>query len=328
MSGGAFGVLSPELALGAVDSALELSPKGDIFPYASYVNRVYGFTSEDGGAYVVKFYRPGRWSAEAIRQEHAFLCECAAQEIPVVPPLADQDGETLFTLEIESETRIDDFRFAVFPKKGGRSFDAESDSDWLRLGALAGRLHAVGALARAEARPRLDSRLALQSLGLVEPLIHPEFRADFSSICREAIARCASHVDSLPLLRIHGDLHRGNILDRQDEGLILLDFDDMVTGPAVQDLWLLLPGRAPECRRELSLLLEGYSEFSALPGGSLAAIEALRLFRILHFLAWRSIQREDDWFKREFPDWGGRAFWLAELEDVGDQIAAIESGTD
>ncbi|HEY9054394.1 MAG TPA: serine/threonine protein kinase, partial [Rectinemataceae bacterium] len=297
-------------------------------PYSSYVNRVYGFTAEDGASYVVKFYRPGRWSAEAIRQEHAFLSECNARDIPVVPPLAAEDGQTLFVLEAESETGIQEYHFAIFPKRGGRSFDAESDSDWIRLGALAGRLHSIGALARADARPRLSSALALNNLEVIEPLVHPEFRAKLSSLCRQAIARSAFLIDDLPILRIHGDLHRGNILDRQGEGLLLLDFDDMVMGPAVQDLWLLLPGRTHECRRELSLLLEGYSEFSALPPGSLAAIETLRLFRILHFLAWRSIQREDDWFRRDFPDWGGRAFWLAEFEDIADQVAAIENGLD
>jgi Ser/Thr protein kinase RdoA (MazF antagonist) len=339
MRGGAFDALSPEIVLQAVEQALGFVPEGNLTPYPSYVNRVYGFSDEEGRQFVAKFYRPGRWSEEAILEEHLFLADCAADEIPVVPPLADDSGETLFTIEIEAEDdavepldRASDgpagetgaplsFSFAVFPKRGGRSFDAERAEDWERLGALAGRLHEVGARRDAPARLRLSSALALANLRLVEPLVHPEFRAEFADLCGGTIEATAAALDALPTLRIHGDLHRGNILERGDEGLLLLDFDDMAPGPQVQDLWLLLPGRTRDCGRELSLLIGGYSEFSVLPAGSVAAIETLRFHRMLHFLAWRSLQREDLWFKRDFPDWGGRAFWIRELEDFREQAA-------
>jgi len=134
-------------------------------------------------------------------------------------------------------------------------------------------------------------------------------------------------MSSANVQRIHGDLHRGNILERPDQGLLLLDFDDMAIGPPIQDLWLLLPGRAAECGRELGFLLDGYSEFSELPQESLGLIENLRLYRMLHFLAWRALQRQDLWFKKDFPDWGSRAFWIQELEDFRDQAKIIASET-
>ncbi len=319
---GAFDALSPEAVFESVEVAYGIRPEGGLWPYSSYVNRVYGFRGEDEKDYVVKFYRPGRWSEEAILEEHRFLADCAEAELPVVAPLPGLDGDTLPAIALNDD---DDtvFFFALFPKRGGRSFDAESDDDWLRLGALAGRLHVVGAKRGAAARPTLGPRLALSNLDVVEPLVHPEFRSEFAELCRDTIALTADEVASLGTRRIHGDLHRGNILSRPGEGLLLLDFDDMMVGPPVQDLWLLLPDRGDEASRERSLLLEGYAEFAELEAGSVRAIETLRFYRMLHFLAWRSLQRDDQWFKRDYPDWGGRAFWIGELEDFRDQARVI-----
>ena len=335
---GSFDALSPALVLEAVEAAYGIVPDGSLTPYSSYVNRVYGLRDENGSEYVVKFYRPGRWTEKAILEEHLFLADCAKAELPVVAPLEDANGQTLPAVEIEADDEdraqgssqsaaLEDppgaFFFALFPKRGGRSFDAESESDWLRLGGLAGRLHQVGARRQAPARSRLGPELALANLSIVEPLVHPEFRAEFSETCRGILDSTSGQVAALRSLRIHGDLHRGNILERPGEGLLLLDFDDMMTGPPVQDLWLLLPGHAEDCAKELSLLVEGYSEFSELEAGSVAVIEVLRFYRMLHFLAWRSLQRDDKWFRRDFPDWGGRSFWIRELEDFRDQSRIV-----
>ncbi|MFZ2780670.1 MAG: serine/threonine protein kinase [Rectinemataceae bacterium] len=321
---GSFDSLSPELVLEAVESAFELRMDGTIQPYSSYVNRVYGLRGESGGEYVAKFYRPGRWTADAILEEHRFLDDCLHAELPVVGPIVDASGSTLPELEVESEDSSTSlYRFALFPKRGGRGFDAEEDSDWRRLGALSGRLHAVGALRAATHRTRLNSSLVLSNLEELEPAVHPEFRGEFMELCRDTISGISEPLDSSRAQRIHGDLHRGNILERPGEGLILLDFDDMMTGPPVQDLWLLLPGRSEECGREWSLLVEGYSEFAELEAGSRALIEPLRFCRMLHFLVWRMRQRDDLWFAREFPDWGGRAFWIRELEDFRDQARVL-----
>jgi Ser/Thr protein kinase RdoA (MazF antagonist) len=324
---GAFDTLSPEVIFESVEAAYGIRSEGGLWPYSSYVNRVYGFRGEDEKEYVVKFYRPGRWTDESILEEHQFLTDCAEAELPVVAPLPDLDGGSLPSFSLDEDDGCEDagaaFSFALFPKRGGRNFDAETDDDWLRLGALAGRLHAVGAKRGAKARLTLGPELALANLGIVEPLVHPEFRAEFAELCRETIALTADQVSSLSARRIHGDLHRGNILSRPGEGLLLLDFDDMMVGPPVQDLWLLLPGRADDASRERSLLLEGYSEFAELESGSVRVIETLRFYRMLHFLAWRSLQRDDQWFKRDYPDWGGRAFWIGELEDFRDQSRAI-----
>jgi Ser/Thr protein kinase RdoA (MazF antagonist) len=321
---GAFDLLGPQAVIAAVEGVLETSLDGTVDPYNSYVNRVYGLRGDNGDHLVAKFYRPGRWSEEMILEEHAFLDELATAEVPVVAPISDPDGETLFEIELESSDEPVTIPFAVFPRKGGRTFDAESDEDWFRLGAVVGRMHAVGRRTDATHRLVLEPDWTRSYLDLLvsERVIHPEFEDEFVGLCRETIDRLAPSLEGVPRQRIHGDCHRGNILDRPGEGLMLIDFDDMLQGPAVQDLWLLLPGRVADCGRQLTMLLEGYEEFLPFDRSELDLIEALRVMRMIHFLAWRTVQRHDNWFRRQEPEWGNRAFWIRELEDLRDQIAA------
>ena len=124
-------------------------------------------------------------------------------------------------------------------------------------------------------------------------------------------------------MRIHGDCHRGNILDRLEQGLIVLDFDDMMMGPAVQDLWLLLPGHLSECSAEMELLLEGYTRFMDFDTGTLRLIEPLRFMRIIYFLSWSALQAQDYNFEQTFSEWGSKAFWIKEIEDLNDQLTQI-----
>ena len=327
---GAFDALSPDLVLEAVNLAWGIEPEGALEPFSSYVNRVYGIRAADGARYVAKFYRPGRWSRLAIEDEHRFVADCARADIPVAEPLPlpppHPDGGTIAEIEIEDSSLPDAsaaFMFALYPRKAGRSFDAERDEDWLRIGALAGRIHAAGRGAAAPARLILDSALTRAHVATLTPIVHPDLREEFDTICDSAIPLVSNAIDALPRQRIHGDLHRGNILDRGSEGLTVLDFDDMATGPVAQDLWMLLPGSADECGREWSLIAEGYSEFSDLPSGSRGAVEALRFHRMLHFLAWQYAQRNDARFERDNPGWGGRAFWIREVEDLRDQAARL-----
>jgi Ser/Thr protein kinase RdoA (MazF antagonist) len=321
-------LLSPEAVAAAVEGATGVGAEGSLLAYPSYVNRVYGLRLEDGGEVVAKFYRPGRWGRACILDEHRFLADCAAAELPVVPPVEMGDGGTLGELVLEGETGEEEFFFAVFPKMGGRNFDAEGDSDWLRLGALLGRLHAVGSLRPAPSRARCGPRtLTVPMLDelLSTGVVHPDRRSELEEVCRPALEALAPRFEGLAELRIHGDCHRGNILDRlgsakdEDAGLLVIDFDDMMNGPAAQDVWLLLPDHASECRRELGLLMEGYETFRPFDRGELALVEGLRLMRMIYFLAWRSRQRGDLWFRSSFPDWGNEAFWIEQIDDLRDQ---------
>lgn len=314
-----FDLLTPEAALQAVESAYGLSLDGTVSAYPSYVNRVYGVRTDDGADYVVKFYRPGRWSQEAVIEEHTFLGDCANAEIPVVEPIADADGDTLASLEVSDESNSDEFHFALFPKRGGRNFDAETDEQWFRLGSIVARCHLAAQTREAHHRPICTptewTAPFVREL-LEEGVVHPELTQELQVLADELLPLIAPYFRAAPFHRIHGDCHRGNLLDRPGEGLLMIDFDDMMVGPAVQDIWLLLPGHAADCRRELTMLLEGYDTFLEFPRKSLALIEPLRFMRMIHFLAWRARQRHDYWFLREFPDWGTKQFWIREMEDL------------
>lgn len=319
-------MLTPAAVIEAVESTHGLSLDGTLNPYPSYVNRVYGVRTDEGEDFVVKFYRPGRWSWETIGEEHEFLADCAEAEIPVVAPIPDDDGDTLEALEVTANGQAAEYPFALFPKRGGRNFDAETDEQWYRLGSIVARCHLAGRRRPAPHRPVCEPRqwTAPFVRELVDDrLVHPDLAGELEDVASGVIELVAPRFADVPFHRIHGDCHRGNLLDRPDEGLLIIDFDDMMMGPAVQDIWLLLPGHAAECRRELTMLLDGYETFLEFPRRTLSLIEPLRFMRMIHFLAWRGRQRHDHWFKREFPDWGTTSFWIRELEDLRAQADIV-----
>jgi Ser/Thr protein kinase RdoA (MazF antagonist) len=247
-------------------------------------------------------------------------------ELPVVCPLTGNDGQTLQTLQ---DTVGQDFYYSLYPRKSGRQFDAERPQDWLRLGNLVGRLHLVGksrkAPQRLQCHPLVSGSQNLQEL-YDSQIIHPEVEAAFIDLCEELLVTLEPGFNAAHLQRIHGDCHRGNIFDRPGEGLLLLDFDDMMQGPAVQDLWLLLPDRMDCCRAEYGLVLEGYREFLPFNPEESKLVEGLRFMRMLHYLAWCARQRYDRGFLDTFPDWGSRSFWIKELEDFRLQAHYVQTG--
>lgn len=327
---GRFDSLDPDLVIAAVEQAFGTRLDGSIYPYSSYVNRVYGVRTVDDEELIVKFYRPDRWSTEAIEEEHDFVRECADEELPVVAPIPDEDDATLQVVEIDEPVHAE-FAFALFPKRGGRGFDAERDEDWYRLGLLAGRVHTIGRRHTSRHRlvctPTESTRMFVDRLD-AEGVVHPELREEFFGLADEGLRMIEPLFVDVPLQRIHGDFHRGNVLDRADEGLLLIDFDDTMMGPVVQDLWMLLPDRLSEVGREVASLLDGYTEFADFDRSQLRLVEPLRLMRMLYYLAWSALQVSDYTFMRNNPGWGSRAFWLREIEDLRTQIAVINSEDD
>jgi Ser/Thr protein kinase RdoA (MazF antagonist) len=328
METGSFKLLSPEQALRAVEVSYGIELDGTLESYPSYVNRVYGMREAGGERWVAKFYRPMRWTGEAILDEHRYLLDCAAEEIPVVPPVAGPDGRTLHEVEIREGEDGETFRYALFRRSGGRSFEPESADALERLGSLLGRCHAVGARGAAPHRvlcaPVPTTASYVDEL-LSEKLVHPDCEEELAEACRATLAVIAPLFEAAPVQRIHGDCHRGNVIDRPGDGLALIDFDDMMSGPPVQDLWLVLPDHAENSARELACLLEGYERFHPFDRSTLALIEPLRFMRMIYFLVWRARQRNDYWFRGSFPDWGTEAFWIKETEDLKEQAALVRA---
>jgi len=309
--------LTPDLAMSAVEAACGLRLTGLMLALPSYINRVYELRAVDGTKLIVKFYRPGRWSREAILDEHDFVADCTENEVPVVPPLALANGSTLGEFE--------GILFAIYPKRAGRQLEITGDSDWVRLGSLVARLHLSGEMRPAAHRVSIGPQAsALADVAfLCETVIPAAYREKFKSAGMRLVEASAPLFEGAEKIRIHGDCHRGNILDRLDEGLLVIDFDDMAMGPPIQDLWLLLPDRANKSGREIDLFLQGYGRFRRFDRASLRCIESLRAMRMIYFLAWCSRQAGDALFRKNFPDWGSDAFWQKEINDLREQLGFV-----
>ncbi len=314
----AFEDLTPDLIIGSVEKALERPMTGLTSPLPSYINRVYELESRDGERFVAKFYRPGRWADEALSDEHRFVLDCAVHEIPVITPLVLPGGGTI--------GQAGSIRFAVYPKRWGREIEITGDDDYRRLGQLIGRVHGAGAERNAPSRVVLHPGLSMADdvKTLVDGgFVSPSYLRMFVGLCSEIIDLSAPLFETAERIRLHGDCHGKNFLHRPGEGIMIIDFDDMVTGPPVQDLWLLLPDHAAKCRREMNLLLEGYEQFREFDDRTLRLIEPLRAMRIVYFLAWCSRQKDDYKFRTLFPDWGNDRFWANEISDLEQQLGII-----
>jgi Ser/Thr protein kinase RdoA (MazF antagonist) len=314
-----FGALTPDLVIAAVEQALGVACSNLCRPLNSYINRVYEVGLADGGCVVAKFYRPGRWSRDALQDELDFLRELHAAEVPVVPPLAGTDGAQLHDCE--------GLVFAVFPKKGGRPLDEPDAEGWVQLGRLIARMHLVGHQHPPRDRIRLHPLHATRThlaYILASGTLPDRMQRSYETAVTSVMARIAPLFENVETFRIHGDCHAGNILHRPGEGYHLLDFDDMAIGPAVQDLWLLLPNRLAGARVEMEWLLEGYEAMLAFPRATLRLIEPLRAMRFIHFSAWCAQQKADGIYARLPIDWGTPEFWRQELAALETQRQEIE----
>ncbi len=314
-----YSALTPDCALDALDST-GLRSDGRLLALNSYENRVYQMGVEDAPPVVAKFYRPERWSDDAILEEHAFAMELAEREIPVVAPTA-LHGATLH--------RHAGFRFAVYPKQGGRmpEFDRADTLQW--MGRFLGRIHAVGGLAGFAHRPTLD----LQSFGYESrdflragDWLPPDLAPAWNSVidhALEQVAHCYERAGAVRMIRLHGDCHAGNVL-WTDDGPHFVDFDDSRMGPAVQDLWMLLSGERDEQQAQLNEILTGYEDFAEFDPRELHLVEALRTLRLIHYAAWLARRWDDPAFPAAFPWFNTQQYWQARILELREQIALMD----
>jgi Ser/Thr protein kinase RdoA (MazF antagonist) len=314
----AYQELTPDDIIGAVES-VGLACDGRLLALNSYENRVYRVGLTDAAPVVVKFYRPGRWTDAAIREEHDFTLELADADIPVATPLA-RAGDTLHL--------CGDFRFAVYPCFGGRAPELDDRNLLRQLGRLVARIHRCGEQRDFHHRPALTrARLGDESRDylLDEGFIPPDLADAYATVCEQALEfvdacfdRCGPH----PTLRIHGDFHPGNVLVR-DEVVHLVDFDDTCTGPAVQDLWMFLSGDRPEQTPQLAELLGGYTEFRPFDPAELHLVEALRTLRLMHYAAWLARRWDDPAFRIAFPWFNTQRYWDDHVLALKEQLSLM-----
>ena len=313
---GSFLELTPDRVLAAVEAA-GLRCTGLCWPLNSFENRVYEVELEDGTRLVAKFYRPGRWTAEQVAEEHTLLQALAAEEVPVPPLLAVPDGSTL--------QEIDGIHYAVWERSGGRAPDELDEPLAERLGMLVARMHLVGEGLPLRHRPRLDAdRYVRRPLAWLERhAALPPSLTDRDAAAAQAIARrYAELAAGVRLQTIHADLHLGNVLLR-DGQLRLLDFDDMATGPAVQDVWLATPGRDRESLRLRDAFLDGYERFRSFDAGSLRLVEPLRGLRLVRYAGWLARRWHDPAFRDGWQQFGTDDYWRGETETLEELVRVL-----
>ena len=311
--------LTPDVVLAALDG---VGPRTDgrLLALNSFENRVYQVGVEDAAPVVAKFYRPARWSDAQILEEHAFVGELAEREIPVVAPLV-LDGRTLHEHA--------GFRFAVYPRRGGRTPELEDPKTLEWLGRFIGRIHAVGAVRPFAERPALD----IETFGteprdwlLAHEFIPPDLLEAWKSVVAQAllgVRRCYERAGEIRAIRLHGDCHAGNVL-WTDDGPHFVDFDDARSGPAVQDLWMLLSGDRAAMTRQLADVLGGYEDFAALDDRELYLVEALRTLRLIHYSAWLARRWDDPAFPAAFPWFNTQRYWQDRILELREQIALMD----
>lgn len=319
-NGHPFDRLIPDVILDAVES-VGFRVDGRFIALNSYENRVYQVGLDDAEPIVVKFYRPGRWQAQQIQEEHDFSHELAAQELPIVAPLRISiEGKAASLFEYAG------FRFSISPRQGGHPPELDNPDHLLILGRLLGRIHRIGALKPFRYRESLELDKPERSRELIlSDFIPQDLRAAYDSITRDLIERMnrqfrAVQYDSI---RLHGDCHPGNILWRNDNPH-LVDLDDAIMGPAIQDIWMLLSGERLDKLAQLIEIADGYNEFYDFPRQQLQLVEALRSYRIINYAAWLASRWDDPAFPMHFPWFNTTRYWSEHILELREQQAAME----
>ena len=325
--------LTPEVILTAVEE-IGVRCSGRVMPLNSMENRVYEAEIETAGQQdfksrheafrVVKFYRPGRWSRLQIEEEHRFLKDLAVNDIAVAAPLEfPSDQSTIHELSGSG------IMFSVFPKIGGRLLDELDRPKLERLGRTIARLHLIGAARRAEHRLSISAesfgRSCAQYL-LSTSFLPEEIRDRYGRLVEDICRITDGLMQGIAVQRVHGDLHCGNVIWRDDECL-LVDFDDMATAPCVQDIWLIVPGRDKDALEKRNILLDAYRQLREFDYGELGLIEALRALRIIRFSSWIARRWDDPAFQRVFTEFGTVQYWREHLMTLEEQLCILQGGS-
>ena len=330
-----FETLTPDVVLDALDT-VGLRGDGRLMALSSYENRVYQVQLEDGSAVVAKFYRPQRWNDAQILEEHTFSHELMQAEVPAIGPLVLQ-GRTL--------NHFGGFAFSVSPRRGGRAPELDDGEVLEWIGRFLARIHTVGAARPFVHRPALDvqySAVEPRSWLLDNERVPLDVQSTWTRLSQQAIEMINRHPslrgDSasrgdqpIRLLRLHGDCHPGNILwtptgvpAAAGPGPHFVDLDDACTGPAVQDLWMLLSGDRQQRTHQLGALVDGYEQFRPFDRRELALIEPLRTLRLIAYSAWLARRWNDPSFPINFPWFGSSDYWQGQVQMLEEQMEAMD----
>ena len=311
-----FNLLSPDLIIDALESAGFIVDSG-LLPLNSYENRVYQFHDDKLVKYVTKFYRPQRWELKQVDEEHEFSFELEEAELPIVAPLKVA-GKSLFEYQ--------GYHFAVFPCRGGRIFEVDNLEQLEWMGRFVGRIHAVSSQKKFIYRPSFNcDEMLLQARETIvgSGYVSPSLMTPFLTILDQVIAIAIKQYNPSDIIRLHGDCHAGNILWR-DEGPHFVDLDDCRSGPAIQDLWMMLSGDRQQQLLQLDTLLMGYEEFFTFDNSQFLLIESLRTMRVVNYMAWLCKRWSDPAFPRNFPWFNTEKYWEQQILMLKEQMSALQ----
>lgn len=312
-----FYALTPDKVLDAVES-YGYRCTGRCLALNSLENRVYEIEVEGDTRFLVaKFYRPLRWTKEQIQEEHDFLHELAAEDLPVVAPMKQHDGATLYVSSVIG------CYGALFPKRSGRMEPESSPADLERIGRTLARVHQVGGRKPFLHRQQMSPTWYLEYHRASVDQFLPGYLHQRYQHCIDRLHHAWSQLPSFPAIRLHGDCHRGNILWREEEGPLLVDFDDAIMGPVIQDVWLLFHGRIADYQEEFASFLKGYEMFAEFDDRQLQAVELIRAFRMVQYAGWIAKRWDDPSFKRAFPQFQEDGYWESHICDVEDQCSLL-----
>ncbi|WP_108648926.1 serine/threonine protein kinase [Dongshaea marina] len=309
-----YGALSPELILDAIESC-GIRVESGLLALNSYENRVYQFHDESQ-RYVVKFYRPQRWSDAQILEEHQLSWQATDAELPVAAPLV-LNGKTL--------QQYQGYRFAIWNSLGGRSFEVDNLDQLEWAGRYLGRFHLICEQQPFIERPAIDCASYLHGPRAYleqQQLVPKELQQAFFAALDPVIERAEQQFGEFRAIRLHGDCHPGNILWR--DGPLFVDLDDCRMGPAIQDLWMLLSGDDRERRLQLDVILEEYEMFREFDRRELALIEPLRALRMVHYMGWLARRWSDPAFPVAFPWFGSMHYWEGQILALKEQLSDLQ----
>lgn len=324
MSNFDFSTLGPDLILDAIES-VGIFPESGLLALNSYENRVYQFKADDGKRYVVKFYRPVRWTDEQILEEHTFSYSLLEHDVPLVAPMTI-DGETLF--------KYKEFRFCLYHSVGGRMFELDNLDQLEWLGRILGKLHKASATTLFSSRETinieqelLSSTEIIRQVNFIPPYLQNTFFSDLDLLTQRTLQHTNSNYQTI---RLHGDCHAGNLLWQSHDGhndAIMVDFDDCLNGPAIQDVWMMLSGDRQQKLMQLDVIINAYEEFHKFNHAEFSLIEPLRARRMVNYMAWISKRWSDPAFPRNFSWFATDKYWEQQILAMKEQVAALNEQT-
>lgn len=318
--------LTPDEVLNGVELQ-GVRSTGKYIQLNSYENRVFDIHLEENNIFdtnrvITKFYRPNRWSKNAILEEHSFLQELLDNGVKVIPPFKLKNGSTI---DVHKNIFM-----TLFPKFWGRMPQELPAEELKKIGRSLARLHNIGQQKEAKHRPYLTvDSFGWPSLDVLEDWIFPDLKERYLTAAAEILDFLESELKPQNYLRIHGDCHKGNLLitdlKNHDDEYFFVDFDDFCNGPEVQDFWMLFSSNDEEesLQEEIESILSGYDELRQAPAKDLYLIPALRGLRIIHYSAWIARRWADPSFPNLFPNFKSFNSWAEEVESLEKVCAKI-----